>query len=138
MPTVSPKQLQTCRRLALLSVGLYAVSFLIVAAEIGGVGQPLVWLPILFLWVAHPAFWANLTLAWGWYQLRKGRVAKAKLMGVVSVVMAVLYWCNPVPFIDSVMPVLAVGYCGWVGSMVMLIVAPRLTAPDPERDEPPK
>ncbi|HYH65929.1 MAG TPA: hypothetical protein VD866_14615 [Urbifossiella sp.] len=142
MPNLSLKYLQACRRLMLLSVGLYVFSFVILAGSLGSVGKPLVWLPYLpylfLFWAFDFACLANLTLAWGWHCLHSGRAIRAFSLGVVSVGLAAMYWLDPLNIIDSVMPVVVACYFGWVGSMVVLIAAALTVPDDRERDEPPK
>ena len=71
-----------------------------------------------------------------WLVLRL--LALMLLMGGTSVALAVLRLCDPLPLFGSAVPWVVAVYCGWVGSMVVLIAAPRLVAPDRERGEPPK
>ena len=130
------KRLMACRWLTLLSVSLYAMSCLIVAPFLDC--DPL-WWPLLFFSLGFDIAWfANLTLARGWYQLRAGRVAEANSLGVVSVGLAAMYWLDPGGVHERDVLRRAAGYCVWVASMVVLVAAPRLVAPDRERDESPK
>ncbi len=63
MPELSPKQLQACRGLTLLSVALYATSSLILATLLGD--NPWWWGALLSFGGFKLACLANLPLMWG-------------------------------------------------------------------------
>ena len=69
--------------------------------------------------------------------MHTGCVTSARLLGVVSVGLAAVYWVDPADFIESMVPWVVAGYCGWVGSMVVLIAAERVIAPGRKQDDPP-
>jgi len=122
MEPMSPKQLQTCRRLTLLSVCIYVISLPLPAIQQDGSDAMtgfgiFLWFPICCI---HAAAWANLTLALGWYGLLIGNVFGAATMGATSLALAASCCIGPITGIDG----LQVGYWVWVGSMVVVLTAP--------------
>lgn len=74
--------------------------------------DPHAWLVLLLIEGFKVSCLANLTLAWGWYRLRTGRVTSANFWGVISVAMAAFYCFNPLLVTDGVEPWVIAVYCG--------------------------